>query len=271
MSKRRFVAPLRGEVEAAVFSHPVYAEFQRFRGWMAAPDWPALADLNAALTLPGKRFVAQDRALLDDGLHYEVRIAERGLIATREANWHDFFNALVWCRHPAIKAALNARQYRHVGEMGAKVRNRAQYALTQFDEAGVIVQVQNPALLACWDRHDWLELFHAHAGAWQRGEIRIAAVIGHALLEHALLPGQYMVGKALVVAGAGDAPQAVARAVAAGERFNDPLELRPLPLAGVPGWYPRQEADFYREAPCFQPLRPGRVYPPPLAAGQGSA
>ena len=45
-------------------------------------------------------FVAQTPALLADGLHYEQRIAERGEIATREGNWHDLLNALIWLRFP---------------------------------------------------------------------------------------------------------------------------------------------------------------------------
>ena len=42
----------------------------------------------------------------------------------------------------------------------------------------------------------------------------------------------------------------------------DPLELRPLPLAGVPDWHPgnRREA-FFGEAACFRPVRAGRCYP----------
>jgi len=52
----------------------------------------------------------QDKALLDDGLHYEERIARKGAIATRAENWHDLFNALIWLRYPSLKRALNARQ-----------------------------------------------------------------------------------------------------------------------------------------------------------------
>ena len=93
------------------------------------------------------RFVAQTPALLADGLHYEQRIAERGAIATRERNWHDLLNALVWMRYPAIKQALNRRQMTEIARMGPKQRSRAQYAMTHFDEAGVIVRC---AIRPCW-------------------------------------------------------------------------------------------------------------------------
>ncbi len=267
MAKRRFIAPSRSGQDVGVFAHPVFAGLSRFHDWLTSPDWPTLAQLNAAMPFAHKRFVQQDQNLLDDGLHYEVRIAERHAIATRAENWHDLFNATIWCRYPAIKQALNARQLAHIATMGTAQRNRAQYALTQFDEAGVIVRVRDPSLLALWDRHDWSALFHQHASAWQSGDLRIAAVIGHALLEHALVPELLLVGKCLVVQGDVDDEAciaAVACAIAEGRALNDPQELRPLPLAGIPGWYPGQDADFFAGAECFRPVRAGRAYPPPL-------
>jgi hypothetical protein len=51
-----------------------------------------------------------------------------------------------------------------------------------------------------------------------------------------------------------------------GSLLIDPQELRPLPLSGIPGWHRRtHDPEFYATAPCFRPLRPGRIYPPPLA------
>ena len=275
-TKRRFIAPLRDEVDPLCFAHPLYAGYAGFADWMHGNDWPDVDALNAAMPLENHRFAAQDRALLADGLHYEARIGERGLIATRARNWHDLFNAMVWCRWPALKLAFNARQRGHIARMGPSQRNRAQYALTQFDEAGVIVRVRDGALMPSWDAHDWSALFHHHADAWMSGDIAIVAVVGHALLEHGLLPAQFIVGKAVVVQGDVDAASCVAQVaqgVAEGELLNDPLELRPLPLAGVPGWFLGQDAAFYREAACFQPLRAGRTYPRPLpvTSAPGSA
>ncbi|SIQ80736.1 DUF3025 domain-containing protein [Solilutibacter tolerans] len=264
--KRRFIAPSRSEVDSSCFAHPLYAQYADYIDWMQATAWPCIEDLNRKMSLDAHRFVLQDQALLADGLHYEVRIGEKGRIATRAENWHDLFNAMVWCRWPALKLAFNALQRSHIAKMGPSNRNRAQYALTQFDEAGVIVRMRDPSLLSLWDAHDWTALFHAHADAWASGDIAIAAVVGHALLEHGLQPAQYIVGKALVVQGDVDDATCVARiadGIAAGELLNDPLELRPLPLAGVPGWHVGQDAAFFREAACFQPLREGRVYPEP--------
>ncbi|MCL6714298.1 DUF3025 domain-containing protein [Pseudomonas sp. R2.Fl] len=264
--RRRFVAPARGDVVAETFSHPLFDGLTAYRDLLLAAEWPGIDGLNTRLPLPGRRFIAQDEALLDDGLHYEVRVA-RGRIATRPDNWHDLLNALIWARYPALKAALNARQCLHVAGSADGQRNRAQQALTQFDESGVIVRVRDASLLEAWDRHDWSDLFRGLADHWRRGDIAVAAVVGHALMEQALLPGRRLVGKCLVVCGeAGDGVLArVAGAIAAGEVLEDPLELRPLPLAGIPDWHPRQGAGFYAQADYFRPLREGRVYPPPLS------
>lgn len=265
--RRRFVAPARGEVDPACFAHPLFAGFGDFHDVMTGAGWPGIPSLNERLPLPGKRFVVQDAALLDDGLHYEVRIGEHGCIATRAQNWHDLFNAVVWARHPAIKNALNARQCLHVARMGPHRRNRAQAALTQFDETGLVVRVRDADLLAAWDRHDWRALFVDGAAQWRGGGIAVAAVVGHALLEQALLPGRLLVGKCVVVRGDDDdaGVARVAAAIAWGEVLDDPLELRPLPLAGIPGWHPGQDAAFHARDDYFRPLRAGRVYPPPLA------
>lgn len=266
MSKRRFVAPPRAEVDPARFGHPIFAGYADFRDWFVADAWPPIDALNATMPLRDKRFATQDSALLGDGLHYETRIGQ-GAIATRAENWHDLFNAAVWCRYPALKLAFNARQRAHIALMGPSQRDRAQYALTQFDEAGAIVCVRDDALLSLWDRHEWDVLFRERADAWRDGDIRIVATIGHALLEMALVPALFPVGKCLVVQGEADDDaciETVADAIMTGRVLNDPLELRPLPLAGIPGWHPGQDEGFYATAGCFQPLRMGRVYPVPL-------
>ncbi|MGV8959300.1 MAG: DUF3025 domain-containing protein [Stenotrophomonas sp.] len=266
MTRRRFVAPLRSEVDPACFEHPLFDGCAGFDDWLRSERWPDIDALNARLPVPGRRFIVQDRELLDDGLHYETRIAAHGRIATRPENWHDLFNAMVWVRYPAIKAALNARQCLHIAQMGTERRNRAQQALTQFDETGVIVRVRDPALLELWDRHAWAQLFDARAGSWHQRDIAIVAVIGHALLEQGLLAGRRMVGKCVVVQGEDDVASVagIAEAIAQGGLLNDPLELRPLPLAGVPGWHRQQDAAFYAQSDYFRPLREGRVYPAPL-------
>lgn len=265
----RYRAPSREAVPPGVFEQPPLVDWQAYRELMVGPGWPSIDTLNRWRP-PGVswHFAAQTPALLADGLHYEQRIADRGAIATREGNWHDLFNALAWLRHPALKQALNARQVDEIARMGPKLRSRAQYALTHFDEAGVLVTLSDVSLLEAWDRHDWFALFWLRRDAWLDGSVRVE-LFGHALLEHALTPDKLLVGKALVCVadtmthgpGAGSCRAAIAE----GHSLSDPLELRPLPLAGIPGWHAGNQTEaFHRSTPCYQPLRAGRCYPPPL-------
>lgn len=260
---RRFVPPPRAAVDPQRFDHPLFAGLQGFRDLLDGTAWPSIATLDARLALPGWQLVEQDAALLADGLHYETRIAQ-GRIATRADNWHDLFNALVWARHVQLKRTLNARQCLHIDAMPAGQRNRAQAALTQFDETGVIVRVRDEAVLAAWDAHEWSMLFEPTH--WRSNAIAVATVFGHALMEQALLPGRLLVGKCVVVQGDDDdaCMAEVAAAIGEGRVLTDPLQLRPLPLAGIPGWHDLQDSAFYRNADYFRPLRAGRQYPPAL-------
>ena len=151
--------------------------------------------------------------------------------------------------------------------MGPKLRSRSQYSMTHFDEAGVIVVLRDPSLLALWDEHDWHGLFWQRRQAWLDGSIQLE-LFGHALLEHALSPDKLLVGKALVFQSASDGDGAsilddCADGITAGLLLRDPLELRPLPLSGIPGWHPSNAGEaFHLTTICYQPRRAGREYPP---------
>lgn len=270
----RFQAPRRSEVSPDAFAQPIFAGLDAPADWLAGGAWPDIDATPAphhAFTGKPLRFV--DAAVLpDDGTHYEKRIHDEAAIPTRRENWHDLFNALIWRRFPATKSALNRRQCEDLAAVGPHRRTPAQQAMTHYDEAGAVVRLRDASLLDAWDRHDWAQLFLTHADAWRDGAIEVS-VFGHALLEHALLPELYPVAKALVFfdpAPTGsdfDPDRRVAAAILARDCLNDPQELRPLPLSGIPGWHrDAQDAAFYRERPCFRPLREGRTYPPPLPA-----
>ena len=268
MARSRFMAPARSQVQVEVFGHPIFARLVDDAGphpLLCGPEWPTIAALDAQLGVgAGVRFVAQDAALLGDGLHYESRIHAQGQVATRERNWHDLFNALIWHACAPIKRALNARQVEEIARQGPRQRSRAQCALTHFDEAGAVVWARDPALLAAWDAHDWAAFFGQRA-AFVEGALRVH-VFGHALLEHALIPERLPTAKGLALVG-GDPCGWIARvaaAIAAKKVLLDPQELRPLPLAGIPGWAAGQDAPGFHQGECFRPLRPGRRYPAPL-------
>jgi hypothetical protein len=272
----RFIAPPRGQVDANVFDRPPFSYWREFDDLLRSNAWPGIDALNARCSDPSMpRFVAQTPELKTDGLHYESRIAERGEIATRQDNWHDLLNALIWLRYPQLKTALNRRQLAEIAVAGPKTRTRAQCALTHFDEAGVIVVLRDRALLRAWDAHDWHDLFWNRRQAWLSGEA-IAIVFGHALLEHALQPAQLLVGKALAIIDEANgvdesrAIELVAHRIASGRLLSDPQELRPLPLSGIPHWIAdNKDETFYRTAACFQPLRKGRRYPDPMESVPG--
>ncbi|MEO5627093.1 MAG: DUF3025 domain-containing protein [Dokdonella sp.] len=264
------------------------------QAWSDHSDLIASANTSTAAMLEHERgrveacdffdrpaFVAQDLRLLADGLHYEERVFEHNVLATRECNPHDLFNALIWLRHPQLKRALNARQVADIRVVGPKQRTRGQCAMTHFDEAGVIVWLAAPDLLPVWDAHDWAGLFLHERAAW--GHQIAVTVFGHALIEHAWTGNPLSTAKAVVVqvpasALAGrresdssvvrswpEAEAVVAHAIESGRLLADPQESRPLPLAGIPGWHSDNAiAAFYHDAPCFRPLRAGRRYPPPL-------
>lgn len=265
----RFVAPPRERVDRAVFQHPVFADFARWQSWCSTGQWPEIEAFNREFDRRGLalRCVAQDAVLLPDGEHYETRIARRGELSTRTRNWHDLFNAMVWLRWPAMKWAMNARQVADIDKVGPKQRTRAQHALTHFDEAGVVLILRDVRRLAAWDEHDWVGVFEG----LQQADFRIV-IVGHALLELALDPTRLLVGKALAVVDSTPHESAerivdgLARRIAGAELVLDPQDLRPLPLMGLPGWHPDgADPEFVRTAPCFQPRRAGRRYPPALA------
>lgn len=263
-------------------------EHPLLRAWVGSGELPDLGQLEGRRQCMQVRdgiarpaFRAQTPALLADGLHYEERIATCGVLATREQGVHDVFNALVWLRHPELKWALNARQVAGIAEVGPRERTRGQYALTHFDEAGAIVWLADDALVPIWDAHDWSALFVRERSAW--GRSIAVSVFGHALVEHVWDGHRMPVAKCLVVrvpsvelaARVGpaaivirwrEAEAHVAAQIRSGRLLADPQELRPLPLAGIPGWHDPHAPDaFVRDAPCFRPLRAGRRYPAPCS------
>lgn len=278
----RFVAPARELIDADLFRCPPFsAWFDDYADLLLGTQWPSIkcceAERIRAVLIDGiarPMFAAQTADLLGDGLHYEERIFQ-GALATRECNWHDLLNALIWLRYPRIKHALNVGQLAGIAEVGPRVRTRAQCAMTHFDEGGAVVLCADQHLLELWNAHNWYELFVTQHEAWGR---RIAVLVfGHAVLEHALVPDSLLVAKSLalnadidVIESVGTAAThaqvdaRVAELIASNQALRDPQDLRPLPLCGIPGWHSfSDDESFHRSAPCFRPLREGRLYPQP--------
>lgn len=221
-------------------------------GWLEAANRLARSrSLNNAFDQP-VRFVADDSSPLGDWPAYETRIARSGEIPTRlqaEGAWHDYFNALAWLAFPLAKAAINRRQSEAIDESGiGGRRGPLRDALTLFDESGVLFSTDDTGIAAALAAGDWQELFVRRREAFQ-GSITVQ-VFGHALLQKLRSPYKSICGHALVLARADD--DCLAQALLS-PAFGKPL-LCPLPLLGVPDWWPANaSAGFYNDEQVFRP------------------
>ena len=240
--------------------------------------WPDHADYEGLLkslsvppsTASGARIqvVAQSTAAEQWQAGYEPRIYLTGELQTREENWHDLFNLLVWASFPRAKAALNRRHFemqqaRAVAGVGKQPRNPTQDVLTQFDETGVVIACARPELAELLRQFQWKELFWRRRGELASG--MACYLFGHGLMEKALQPYRGMTGKGIVVPVdqaffALPLADRIARLDAALAdqitRLEKPADLAPVPLLGFPGFTPENEVESYYDDREY--FRPGR-------------
>ena len=197
--------------------------------------------LNSAASRPPcgtPRFVPQPG--LPEGEAYESFIARTDSVPTRD-KLHDLFNGLVWLTQPAIKRRLNALQAAAISEAGVGSRRGAlRDALTLFDENGAWLQA--PAELAAALRsRDWRALFITHRSLWADARL---VIVGHAMLEKlATAPRKPLTAHVLL-----DDPLTLSADQWAAKPFC------PLPVLGVPGWWPGNDAPaFYDDEAVFRP------------------
>jgi hypothetical protein len=202
------------------------------------------------------------------GEPYEKRVFAYGKVLTRERNWHDLFNALVWITFPKIKAAINRHHYREMQTReGGEARGAVRDALTLFDESGVIIASSDDGLTELLTGFQWKELF------WSRREDVVSGMrfhlFGHALYEKALAPYKGVTGKSVIVGISAKElerplPQQLAsldaqlaRLFAETGSLTATEDYAPLPILGVPGWTPDNASERYYED--TQQFRPGRA------------
>jgi hypothetical protein len=210
-------------------------------------------------------FVPQES--LPDGTAYEEFISATGQVPTRD-NLHDFFNGLVWQTFPLIKRELNALQAAQIAAAGgSKSRGPARDAATIFDENAALLVVRASNLgrelvdelrAHCWDAalFEKRALFGSDVQPW---------LFGHALMEKLVAPRKAITAHTRVLfADDGyfsldtDAQRAwIDGTVAATLRAEglNTSSFTPLPVLGVPGWWPGQDRDFYLDATVFRPRR----------------
>lgn len=231
--------------------HPGFASVadaaERLCAWS---QWPEPARYYNALSAGSAvQFINVDVSA------YEDHIAETGQVPTRYGCWHDLLNALIWHAYPESKRSLN-RLHRaaklHDSDSGQRGRRRD--AATLFDENGAVVWSDDPALLALIRDMDWPTLFLQHRAAFGRNlHVRL---FGHGLLEKLQAPFLGLTAHALLLQSTAT-PAAMDELLAAHiEHLAShwtPATLAPLPILGIPGWWPdNDQPAFYQNRDYFR-------------------
>jgi hypothetical protein len=227
----------------------------------ALNDAASSAELRNHRGLP-IQFVAQEE--LPTGVAYERFISDTGLVPTRD-NLHDFFNALVWLTYPRIKVQLNALQAAEIERragMPQEIRGRVRDAATIFDENAALLVISEESLGAALREHAWQHLFvERRANFIANSELRL---FGHALLEKLVFPYKAITAHVWIVSAdrqvlssSEDQRRAWADKTVAATLRNglNTSDFTPLPVLGMPDWWPGQDADFYADDQVFRPRR----------------
>jgi len=211
------------------------------------------------------RFVPQ--GALPEGAAYEEFIGATGCVPTR-GNLHDFFNGLVWQTFPLIKRQLNTLQAAQIAAAGVgKARGPARDAATIFDENAALLAVRSSQrgreLADELRAHRWLAALHARRA--QFGLDAHVWLFGHALMEKLVAPRKAITAHTRILfADDGyfsldtGAQRAWIDATVAATLRTEGLttaSFTPLPVLGVPGWWPGQDEAFYLDQTVFRPKR----------------
>ena len=249
-------------------AHPGFDSVRRWLG-SAGNDLGrlTLSELNAAAHTACPPIVSDTGAPIrfvtaagrQHALDYEARIHHRGEVATRVGERHDLLNALCWLSFPQVKRRCNALHVTHAKSTSVG-RGAVRDAATLFDESGVIALCRDASLGRLLASRQWKTLFSA-----RRREAKNALaffVCGHAVLEKLVAPYPGITARVLIVAydstfdgsDAALCAEADRRAAQALDAVVAPADLPPLPLAGIPGWDPRNvDPAFYDDARVFRP------------------
>ncbi len=232
---------------------PVAADGRSVQGHLSAGQ--GLPQALGALPVCPVRFVPQ--TALPPATAYEQFIFDTGCVPTRE-NLHDFFNGLCWLRFPQTKQRLNRLQAAEIAAAGVReVRGPVRDALTLFDENAALLQAPEPLWQALTER-DWHSLFVSLRPLWAQARL---VLFGHALLEKLVSPYKSITAHvflAQVPMDLGDDLAAWDAWLAQG--LSAPLlatkPFTPLPVLGVPGWWPANgDPAYYADAGVFRPRR----------------
>ena len=233
-------------------------------------EWPTRSQLSQGSEV---RFVPPHEDKKTFSEHYEVRIAERKEVETRQECWHDLCNALIWKAYPKSKWALHQRYYTSLCKR-KKEWSRSARRSTEEDLCTVINE--NAVLIAYLDEQDraliqsfsWHELFwKRRAGLTERMELFFW---GHALLEKSMHPYIGMTGHGIFIPVTRDFFTSSAREkiehldmvlhnLISGQTISSVQDLSPFPILGFPGfWDDAEEESFYDNKWYFRAGRKGK-------------
>lgn len=119
-----------------------FSQFERFPTIAELNSFWPIVDFEFASTkeLRVRSFRMRKKTKSLDHLTYDEYICHKSLIPTREDNWHDFFNALVWYIFPQTKKLLYQKFLTfRLQRSNPQVRSAAEDWLTLLDEGGEIV------------------------------------------------------------------------------------------------------------------------------------
>jgi len=212
----------------------------------------------------GIEFVPQ--SALPPGMGYEHYMAQTGQCPTRE-NLHDFFNGLCWLRFPQTKRKINQLHAAQLELAGAGCgigngasasatppRGPVRDALTVLDENAAFL-LAPPPLWQALEARDWPRLFIDLRPLWADAQL---VLFGHALLEKLVSPRKPITAHVYQAQPRLQSLEQldtwIAADLSAARLAAKPFV--PLPVLGIPGWWPENEnISFYDDPLVFRPRR----------------
>lgn len=254
---------------------PLLETFSTYQEWPGLDAMQRLLDQRAEplRTLHGAALKVVPQAGRPDHFeqHYAPRIYLSGEIQTRTCNWHDLFQLLSWFVFPRTKAVINAL---HVPKAKRRLevdhepgrRTPLENTLSLFDEGGAVLVASDESLLQLVREFRWKELF------WQRraelADHFDCVVFGHAMFEKAMAPYLGMTANTILLHADADyfgrgrvgrlawIDDKLATIFEQGKLFQQPKDLQPFPILGMPGWDPANTDERYYDNSDY--FRPGR-------------
>jgi len=255
LSKHPACWPLVPFAQSFIQTHAAWPDLDDYQRFFEAE----VGKIYSASGMP-LRFVEQGHKSeqFEDG--YEPRIYLKGEIQTRQRNWHDFFQVLIWRTMPKTKTIINQLHYQALrqrtnADASLKRRSSLENALTQFDECGAVILSSKLELLELVANFQWKTLF------WQnRSEVNHhlkCIVFGHAMYEKTLNPYIGMTTHSILLPVEqeflnqstehliAETDDLLTNLFQAEDAIKSPQDFSPFPLLGMPGWDHENDVESY--------------------------